>query len=432
MRRKISADLLSWKNNDVKRLPLLIYGARQVGKTFSIKAFAEMYYDNYIYVNFDSDRVIGAYFGEDISPEYIVAMLSKYYQCEIEPERTLIVFDEIQSCARALASLKYFAELAPEYHVVGAGSLLGVAVNRDEFNFPVGKVNIKHMYPMSFEEYLWAYSEEMLAETIVQGFQLDKPLPKALHELGIRYYKDYLITGGMPGVVVNSLNKKSGVDDEVLRNNIILSYTSDMAKYASATDSLKARSAYESIPVQLAKVNKKFQYKMIKTGARASLFGDSIDWLTHAGLVQKCRRVSEGKAPIQAYEDLSAFKLYNSDIGLLCQQAGLTRYSIDQEITRQYMGGVTENYVGCELVAGGFPLFYWESNGRAEIDFIISMDGIPIPVEVKSGTNVRSRSLSEYIKRYSPPFGIRISEKNFGFANGVKSVPLYGVFCLRK
>jgi len=371
---------INMKNN---RLPLLIYGARQVGKTYSIKAFAKEYYEKSVYVNFDTDMVIGAYFGDNISPEYIVPILEEYYQIKIVPGETLLFM-------------------------------------------------IKTMYPMNFEEYLLARSEDLLLKSINIGFEHNKPLPKALHSRGLSFYKDYVITGGMPAVVGNSINKFASVEDEMLRNLILQSYTSDMAKYTTAAENIKTRSAYDSLPAQLAKENKKFQYKVIKSGARASMFGDSIDWLIHAGVVLKCGRITEGLAPIKAYEDISGFKLYSNDIGLLCQQAGLTRYSIEQSVTNQFLGGVTENYVACELVNQGYLLFYWESKGSAEVDFIISIQGIPIPVDVKSGKNNRSRSLNEFVKKYKPPFSVRISEKNFGFENNIKLVPLYAVYCMNK
>ncbi|MCH4886950.1 DUF4143 domain-containing protein [Acidaminobacter sp. JC074] len=428
MKRAIESYLKAWKSMNNDRLPLLIYGARQVGKTFSLLKFAKEEYDTYVYINFDSDLIIQSYFNENISPKNLIDVIEKYYGLEIKPKRTLIIFDEIQASERALASLKYFAEEASEYHIVAAGSLLGVAVNREKYNFPVGKVFIKHMFPMSFKEYLMACSEELLLNRITNAFNSNQPLEKVLHEKALKYYQSYIITGGMPAVVKNALVEDKVIEDEVLRNLIIESYTSDMSKYQSASDAVKAKSAYQSIPAQLAKENTKFQYKLIKTGGRASLYGDAIDWLIHSGLVLKCGRISEGKIPIAVYEDLSSFKLYNSDIGILSQQSGLTDYSMNRIKDKEALGGITENYVACELTSLGYPLYYWTSKGTAEVDFIISVKGMPIPVEVKASTNTRSRSLSEYIKRYNPAFSIRISQKNFGFENNIKSVPLYAVY----
>lgn len=268
--------------------------------------------------------------------------------------------------------------------------------------------------------------EELLEQSIKNSYNTNIALHESLHMKALELYKDYLIIGGMPAVIKNHINELFNLEDDMIRKLIIEAYTSDMAKYSSPSENIKTRSAYETIPVQLSKDNKKFKYKLIKTGARASMYGDSIDWLIHSGTVLKCNKVTSGIA----YQDLSSFKLYSSDIGLLCQQAGLTRYSIEQVETNQYKGGITENYVACELVANGYPLYYWESKGQAQVDFIIQKDGMPIPIEVKTSRRNKSRSLSVYKGLYNPLYVYRISERNFGFENGIKSIPLYSVYCI--
>ncbi len=430
MRRKITEKLLKWKSLKKERMPMLINGARQVGKTFTITEFGYANYKNIVYVNFEVDANIVPYFDGDIAPQSIVALLEKYYNCKIIPEETLIIFDEIQLCERALSSLKYFTEMAPEYHLIGAGSLLGVAVNREQFLFPVGKVYIQTMYPMNFEEFLWAKNKEVLAHKILEHFNSNKAMDDRLHIDAMNEYNQYLVIGGMPAVVKAYVSKDNIMSEEEIKSLILNSYIADMSKYASASQSVKTKSAYDSIPSQLAKDNKKFQYKLIKTGARASLFGESINWLLNAGVVLKCDKCEHGFMPPSVYKDLSSFKLYMSDVGLLASKTGITLNSLNSTRASQYTGAMSENFVACELVSNGFELLYWESKGIAEVDFVIVIDGKAIPVEVKAKTNTKSKSLSEFIKKYNPEYAMRISTKNFGFENNIKSVPAYASFCI--
>ncbi len=234
----------------------------------------------------------------------------------------------------------------------------------------------------------------------------------------------------MPAAVLASMNPSDILDDDGVRRMIIDAYIADMSKYATGSDSVKIRGAYESMPAQLSKDNKKFRYKLIKSGARSAVYGDSIDWLLESGLVLKCQKVEHGYMPPKAYEDLSSFKLYMGDVGLLCKLSGVNFGAMSREQDRMYLGGITENYVACALVVNGLSLMYWESKGRSEIDFVIvNKDGV-IPVEVKTAINNKSKSLSTYREKYKPPYAIRISKRNFGFDNQIKSVPLYAVFCI--
>ena len=430
MRRKILSELLKWKNMTAGRLPLVIYGARQVGKTYMMKTLGTEYFKNMVYVNFEADEKISGLFQTDIHADAIVTLLEKYYHLSVVPDETLIIFDEIQMCERALASLKYFAEEAPEYHVVAAGSLLGVAVNREAYSFPVGKVRMLTMYPMDFEEYLWAKGKQLLADIIREHFEKNEQMQEMLHREAMQEYYNYCIVGGMPAAVLADASENPTITQNEIRQMILDSYVADMAKYAKAGDTVKIYAAYDSLPVQLAKDSKKFQYKLIKQGGRASQYGDSIDWLIRAGIVNKCTRCSQGYLPSAAYQDLTAFKLYYSDMGLLSARTGMTLKSLLGSESELFRGIFTENYVACALKSQGHELFYWESDGISEVDFLVTLGEHVIPVECKAGEHVRAKSLMVYREKYHPQYAIRISGKNFGMENKIRSVPLYAVFCM--
>jgi|LGOV01.1.fsa_nt_gb predicted AAA+ superfamily ATPase len=428
MKRKFEDILVSWKNKN-SRKPGLIYGARQIGKTTSIKYFGEKYFENMIYINFELNRELAEDFQGNISPDYLIHRFEIYFGEKINKETTLIVFDEIQACERALTSLKYFCENAPEYYIIGAGSLLGVAIKRDDFSFPVGKVNQIHMYPMEFEEFLWAMNQEMLADEIRVCYENRKPIDPTLHKKAMGFYREFLIVGGMPEAVKEYTKNKSMLDVEEIQGEIINAYVADMAKYATNSDTTKIMACFDSLPAQLAKDNKKFQYKIIAKGGRASLFGASIDWLLAAGIVIKCEKVDQGKHPLVIFKDLTSFKLYMGDVGLLSHKAGVNEYDIIKGNDHVFIGALTENYIANALKQKGYPLYYWTS-GTSEVDFIIEKQSDVFPIEVKARKNVKSRSLSEYVKKYNPVYSIRISEKNFGYENDILSIPLYAFFCL--
>ncbi len=427
MERKIKKILIDWKSKK-NRLPLLMYGARQIGKTYIIKEFGSQEYKNLVYVNFDRDSRLDSYLTVSIEPHYVIKTLQGLYGIDIEPESTLIFFDEIQNSERALSSLKYFAEEAPEYHVLAAGSLLGVKIKRENYSFPVGKVQIINMYPMDFEEFLLARGKAPLIETIRLCYENMSPMPAVLHEEAMLEYKNYLVVGGMPAVVSSYAD---GRDYTELQEFIYYSYIADMAKYASASESVKINEAYDSLPAQLAKDNKKFQYKLIKKGGRSSLYGEPIDWLIQSGICLKCTLVEQGLLPLAAYQDLSSFKLYYSDMGIFSSRTHTSTELIDNPAMQQFLGALTENYVAIGLKTNGHELNYWANNSEAEVDFVILKDENIIPVECKAGEHVRSRSLQSFMKRYNSPYAIRFSAKNFGEENRIKSVPLYAVFCLK-
>lgn len=430
MKRKIETQLLIWKNKGKDRKPLILNGARQVGKTYILRKFGEEEFKNVVYINLEANMAVASYFEENIVPEKLLRYLEVATGEKIIPGETLIFFDEIQSCERALTALKYFQEDAPEFHVAAAGSLLGVAINREKYSFPVGKVETLTLYPLDFEEYLWARGKEELAKEIWNAYRIMEPVPNAMHKEAIELYREYLLIGGMPACINMFLNSNSFLDVSIVQNEILDNYIADMAKYATNTDSVKIRACYNSIPAQLAKENKKFQYKVVQKGGTATIFGAAIEWLNLAGVVLKCQRINEAFEPISVYTDLSAFKLYMGDVGLLAMKAGISKQTILSGEVNLFMGAVTENYVAQQLTAKGYSLYYWESKYSAELDFVLQKENQIVGVEVKKGEHVRSRSLSVFIDAYDPAYSIRFSLKNFGESDGLKSVPLYAVFCI--
>ena len=431
MYRKIMQFLEEWRQSP-HRKPLILQGARQVGKTYSLLAFGRAHYENVAYFNFETNPKLNATFDEDISPAYLIPILSHIAGQTIVREKTLIIFDEVQLCERALTSLKYFCEDAPDYHIVVAGSLLGVAVNRTQFSFPVGKVDIKTMYPMDMEEFLLALGEDDLVERIRECFQNDAPLPFALHDKAMLLYRQYLVVGGMPECVLQFAQTKDYILVRHTQDTILTSYLNDMSKYNTANEIKKTRLTYDNITVQLSKRNTRFQYKLIKKGGRASEFENAIEWLTLSGIVSQVYRVEQIKKPLENYRDIDAFKIYVSDLGLLCAKKDLAADDILYMVEElsDFKGGMAENYVNTQLMMNGYRTYYWESERGAEIDFIIQRDGQLIPIEVKSADNTKAKSLKVYMETYKPAYAIKISAKNFGFEDGKKTVPLYAVFCI--
>ena len=388
MYRRILGFLESWKGN-AHRKPLILQGARQVGKTYSILEFGRTHYENVAYFNFETNPKLNKTFEENISPDYLIPILSHIAGQTIVREKTLIVFDEVQLCERALTALKYFCEDAPDYHIVVAGSLLGVAVNRARFSFPVGKVDMKTLYPMDMEEFMLAMGEEALAEQIKRCFETDTPMPAALHDAAMRIYRQYLVVGGMPECVKQFVETKNHILVRHTQDTILASYLNDMSKYNNLNEIKKTRLAYDSITVQLSKKNTRFQYKLIKKGGRASEFENAIEWLCLSGIVSRVYRVEQVKKPLENYRDIDAFKIYVSDLGLLCAKKDLAAndvlYMVEE--LNDFKGGMAENYVNVQLSIRGHHTCYWESERGAEIDFVIQRDGQLIPIEVKSADN---------------------------------------------
>jgi uncharacterized protein len=431
MKRKILEKLLTWKDRS-GRMPLILNGARQVGKTYILKEFAASHFSRFVYVNLETETTISAFFDGDLKPLRLVQYLETVSDLRIIPGETLIIFDEIQSCPRALLSLKAFCEEAPDLHVVAAGSLLGVAVNREKYSFPVGKVDELAMFPLDFEEFLWAMNRTKLCTEIKNHFDKNETMPEVLHSEALELYKKYLIIGGMPASIKEYLETGSFLTVKDVQGRILNEYIADMAKYANPATSVKIRACYNSIPAQLAKENVKFQYKTVQRGGTASIFGESIEWLIFAGIAIKCQKTSHGFMPVFAYADLSDFKLYMNDAGMLTMKSGMATQTILSSIEEDnmFLGMISENFVAQALVCNGFSLFYWKNENTAELDFVVQIEGKVIPVEVKKGKRTKSTSFNIFMKQYNCPYGIRISGKNFGFENSIRSVPLYAAWCI--
>lgn len=431
MYRKLTDFLVGWKNSPYRK-PLILQGARQVGKTYSLLEFGREQYENVAYLNFETDPLLNKTFSERIDPAYLLPILSRISGQTIIREKTLLILDEIQLCERALTSLKYFCEDAPDYHIIAAGSLLGVAVNRDQFSFPVGKVDMKTVYPMDFEEFLLALGETQLAAQIKACFAADQPMPAVLHDTALSYYRQYLVVGGMPDCVHKYSETK---DFNLVRHTqmmIMASYLNDMSKYNSKNEIKKTRQVYDSITVQLSRKNTRFQYKLIKSGGRAAEFENAIEWLTLAAIIIRIYRVEHPCKPLENYKDIDSFKTYISDVGLLCAKKDIVAEDVlySAHELDDFKGGMVENYVCGQLTASAHRCFYWASERGAEVDFIIQRNGQIIPIEVKSADNTKAKSLNIYMDAHKPAYAIKLSTRNFGFENNRKTVPLYATFCI--
>ncbi len=431
MYRKIMEYLSDWKNSKYRK-PLILQGARQVGKTYSILEFGRKEYENVAYFNFETNPLLIKTFDENISAAYLIPILSRLADQTIIKGKTLIVFDEIQLCERALTSLKYFYEESPEYHIIVAGSLLGVAVSREKYSFPVGKVDIQTLYPMDMEEFLLACGEKDMVVQIKKCFQTDQSMPAVLHEAALQYYRQYLVVGGMPECISKFLETKDYILIRHIQKMILESYLNDMSKYNSKNEIKKTRLVYDNITVQLSKKNTRFQYKLIKKGGRAAEFENAIEWLVLSGIVTRIHRIEQPQKPLENYRDIDSFKIYVSDVGLLCAKKDITAEDIlflSNELN-DFKGGMVENYICCQLISNKYKGYYWLSARGAEIDFIIQRENNIIPIEVKSADNVKAKSLNVYIESFKPSYAVKFSTKNFGFENNRKTVPLYASFCI--
>ena len=392
MYREAIRVLEKWKANPGRK-PLVVKGARQVGKTWLVQKFAETAYENSVYVNFDRDQDAKSIFELDYDPERIISQLSAHARKDIIKEKTLIFLDEIQECPRALEALKYFTEEAPEYHIIVAGSLLGVFLNAG-FSFPVGKVEFLDIFPLSFNEFLLALGEDRLVEAI--KFR-DYQSIVSFHDRLINYYKNYLVTGGMPAVVQDYLNTKSFLSVRDAQNEILESYIRDFNKHAPANEVPRIIEIFNTIPSVLAKENKKFMFGAIKESARAREYEAALLWLVNAGIVSKIPRVNKIALPLSAYADHNIFKLFYVDVGLLGSKAGIRPEVIleDNAFFEEFKGALAEQFVFQELKAANIsPFYYSKDDSRAELDFLVDTAEGPTPIEVKAGKSLSSKSLT--------------------------------------
>lgn len=430
MKRKIYNNLLNWKEKNSK-LPYMLVGARQTGKTYILTEFCKSEFENYIYINLENMTDIAKIFEETLEPKKIIQSIEVILNTKINIENTIIFIDEIQTSEKAINSLKYFAEAEEEYKIVCAGSLLGVKINRFKSSFPVGKVWIDYLYPMDFEEFLIAIDEQNLNEMIKESYKNMKPMLEAVHEKALNLYNEYMCIGGMPSNILEYIKEGKDISKykDDLSNIIITSYLADMSKYTENTEAIKNNKIYNSIPEQLGKENKKFKYSIVEKSARSREYETSLEWLVASNMILKCNNIKTPKSPLKAYTD-EAFKIYLSDIGILRVLSKITINEILLNKNMLYKGVLAENYVAQILNNKYKELYYWQLGSYYEVDFVINIDGDIIPVEVKASDNITSKSLNYYIERYKPKYAIRVSTKNFGFSNNIKSIPLYAVHLL--
>ncbi len=430
MKRILYNRLLSWKN-DPKRKPLLLQGARQVGKTYLVNEFGQQAYGDYIYLNFEQNPNLASLFEGELNPEKIIENMGFLIGRKINFTDTLIFFDEIQTVPRVLTSLKYFCEQAPEYHIIAAGSLLGVSIGKQS-SFPVGKVNFMELYAMSFEEYLDAFGEGLLTEKLKIKND-NNPIPDILHDKLLTHLKMYLYLGGMPEVLQDYLDSRDISSARKIQHEIIEAYQRDFSKYTDKSQAIKISELWQSIPRQLAKENKKFKYGDVRKRARASLYEQTIEWLKKAGLINVVYNISSAKMPLAGYADYSKFKIYLHDTGLLGAMLNLPSDLIvkPNDLFSEYKGAFIENFVAAEMVASGFKnLFYWTSKSDAEVDFILEKNNKIYPVEVKSGLSRNTKSLRSYASKYNPELMYRLSPRNFTQSENFVNLPLYACMLL--
>lgn len=432
MRRRAYADLLKWKNSKYRK-PLLLQGARQVGKTYLVKQFGKQEYSRIVYLNFEQSSEIRALFSGNLIPETLIENIGVFLGKKIEAKETLLFFDEIQASEDALTSLKYFYEQAPQFHIIAAGSLLGVSVARER-SFPVGKVNFLQLYPMSFLEYIDAFGGELLIEKLNEIDSIEA-LPKILHDILQRELKQFLFLGGMPEVLNRYRNNGDIAEVRRVQNELLRAYERDFAKYTDKSQAIKTSELWGSIPYQLAKENKKFKYSNVRIKARATHYEQTIEWLKNAGLINIVKQISTPKLPLSGYADASKFKLYLLDTGLLGAMLNITSDIIlkPNALYVDYNGAFIENFVASELANTGInELYYWTSRGEAEVDFIIRHNDNIYPLEVKSGTSKNLKSLRSYESKYKPLYIFRTSPRNLVKDNEFINIPLYAISKLKE
>ena len=430
MERLLYCELLKWKEKDGRK-PLILRGARQVGKTWLMKEFGRKCFKDVCYINFEQKSSLAPIFEGELSPQRIIEQLSVFNGKKIQPADTLIIFDEVQEMPRALTSLKYFAEEAPEYAVCCAGSLLGVALHEGT-SFPVGKVDFLDLYPLTFREFLLACGEEMLVDYILKGNRSLEAFSQKL----IDYLKSYIVVGGMPAAVLKWVESRDYFEVENIQRQLIIAYENDFSKHAPRQMVEKIRYIWDSIPSQLAKENKKFVYGLVREGARAREYEDALMWLGDAGETVRTYNVTKPDVPLKVYADLKSFKVFLLDVGLLRCLAGVSPKVILEEsrIFEEFKGALTEQYVCQELHAMQHlqSEYYWTSSSKAEVDFLIS-DGMSVfPLECKAGFTMNAKSLKSYVERYAPPLALRTSllpyerREDSSYIN----IPLYMLFAL--
>jgi hypothetical protein len=426
MYRKLMEQLKSWKEDEYRK-PMIVRGARQTGKTWLMKEFGRTCYEHCVYISMDENEVMEDVFRDAFDTDRILAALEIEAGFKINPENTLIIFDEIQEIPKALKSLKYFCENAPEYHVIAAGSLLGVALHQGT-SFPVGKVDFCDLYPLDYEEFLIACGEEKLVELLKSK---DYSLITSFKNKFIDYLKYYYYIGGMPEVVSRYIQKKDLKEVRNLQNRLLAAYENDFSKHAPSEIVTRIKMLWNSIPAQLAKENKKFIYGLVREGARAREYEVAITWLIDCGLVYKINRVKKPDFPLCAYQDFQAFKLFVVDVGLLGAMSKLSPKVLlkGNALFEEFKGALTEQYVLQQMITNpDNDIYYWSSDtATAEIDFLLQNDDNIVPIEVKAEENLRAKSLQTFCGKYQVGNAIRISMSDYREQDWLVNVPLYAV-----
>lgn len=427
MERLAYSELLKWKNKP-NRKPLIVKGARQIGKTWLLQHFGKNEFEYVAYIRCDNEPIAKALF-DDYQVTRIIRLIEAMTNVPVIAGKTLIILDEIQEIPKGLHALKYFCEEAPEYHIAVAGSLLGILLHPGE-SFPVGKVDMLQMYPMNFIEFLWAIGERSLADLLIQQ---DWDLISSLHSRYIEFLRQYYYVGGMPGVVMMYINHALLTDVRSEQLQILEAYRLDISKHANERETLRIQQVFQSIPAHLAKENKKFIYGVLRKGARASEYEIAIQWLVDAGIVHKVTRTNNGYPPLSSYEESSVFKLYLLDCGLfgaMCETEAIDVLSGDN-IFKEYKGAFTELYVLEQLlIASSNKIYYYSTdNSQVEIDFIMQNRGKILPIEVKAEVNLRSKSLRQFTQTFGIEKSIRFSMQPFCNQNWLTNIPLYAVQC---
>ena len=426
MFREITSELIKWKDK-TRRKPLLMLGVRQCGKTYIIKEFAKDHFNNSVYLNFEESENLSAIFDYDFDVKRIISEIELITGQNITPGQTLLIFDEIQACTRAITSLKYFCENMSDLHVICAGSLLGVAIKKEEVSFPVGKVNRMQLYPMNFREFVIANGREDLLK-ILANWKTDRPVPDLYAVPMKKLLKDFYVIGGMPEVVQTWLDTHDYEDVGKVQKEILNDYADDFSKHAPLSELAKIRWIWDSVPVQLAKENNKFVFSHVKEGKRSKELEDALQWLRDAGLVSQLYLVEKPEMPLSAAVDKTYFKVYMSDIGLLRARSGISPDTIlnETDTFTRYKGAFAENYVLNKLRALGKEPYFWRSGNTAEVDFLYEDNELIIPIEVKAADNTQAKSYKQFCKKYEPALGFKISTKNIAEndCEGTRSISL--------
>ena len=429
MYREVTEKLIEWKNK-ANRKPLLMTGVRQCGKTYIIKEFAQENFKNFIYINFEESEKLSAIFDYDYDVNRIVHELEQHLKTKIVVGDTCVFMDEIQECPRAITALKYFCENMRELHLICAGSLLGVAIREKQISFPVGKVNRLELYPMNFKEFAMACGRTDFIQ-VFENWAVDRAIPDLYSVQMKKLLKEYYVVGGMPEAVKTWVESGSVEEVEQVQNDILKDYADDFSKHAPEGDVVKIRWIWDSIPVQLAKENRKFIFSHVKEGKRSADLEDALQWLVDAGLVSKLYMVENPESPLSGFADKTYFKVYMCDVGLLRVKSKVDSETIMEENPSyiRFKGAFTENYVLNELISSGLEPYFWHSGNTAEIDFIYESKGNLIPVEVKSADNTQAKSYKLFCEKYKPKTGFKLSQKNIAEnllgETRTYSIPLY-------